>query len=76
MIDVLYDKHIAQAALNRVSDAARDSMYAVYHGQILERHSVSEEDWQRAMEYLLDDLEAYEKLQTVVKDRLRADVDK
>lgn|GEM_PF-6573869 len=76
MIDALYDKHIAQAALNRVPDAVRDSMHAVYHDQILRRYDITTDQWDNAMSYLLDDLAAYVKLQEQVKDRLRSDADK
>ena len=56
---VLYDKYVAEAALDRVPEEKRDSLYTVYNEQIMKRWNVSSSDFDESLLILRADLKRF-----------------
>jgi len=71
--DILYEKYIAQAALDRVLPAQKDSLFELYENQILDSYSVSSEDFHETMDLLVKDLDRFKDIHENVWERLKTD---
>lgn len=62
LVEVLIDIHIAEAAVQGLRGATKDSMINVYYDQVCEIHEVSREDFETSMEILRNDPKRLEDL--------------
>lgn len=66
LIEILADAHVAEAAVQSLGGAQRDSLITTYYNQLFEIHQVSRQDFEACLEALERDparmMEVYEKV--------------
>jgi hypothetical protein len=66
LIEILADAHIAEAAVQSLGGAQRDSLITAYYNQLFEIHQVSRQDFEASLEALEQNparmMEVYEKV--------------
>lgn len=70
LVKVLADAHVAEAAVQSLSGAYKDSVIRVYYAQICEIHQVSEADFYQSVEQLSMQPEKMDKIYRKVEKRL------
>lgn len=62
LVEVLIDVHVAEAAVQTLRGATKDSMINLYYDQICEIHAVNREEFETSMEILRNDPKRLEEL--------------
>lgn len=70
LVNVLIDVHIAEAAVQTLRGATKDSMINLYYDQICEIHGVNREEFETSMEILRNDPKRLEELYAEVMSEM------
>ncbi len=76
LVRILADVHIAEAAVQNLSGAYKDSILRVYHQQVYRIHNIPEENFRQAVEMLSHEPEHMEKVYKKVEKRIQELQDK
>ncbi|MEN0002692.1 MAG: DUF4296 domain-containing protein [Bacteroidota bacterium] len=70
LIQVLTDVHIAEAGLQNLRGAVKDSTAILYYNQIYSIHGITEDDFMQSIEILKQDPKRMNAIYTLVLDNL------
>ena len=70
LVEVLIDVHVAEAAVQMLRGATKDSVINAYYDQIFEIHGLSREDFETTMEILRTDPKRMEALYSKIMNEM------
>ena len=70
LVEVLIDVHVAEAAVQMLRGATKDSVINAYYDQIFEIHGLSREDFETTMEILRTDPKRMEGLYSKIMNEM------
>ena len=70
LVEVLIDVHVAEAAVQMLRGATKDSVINAYYDQIFETHGLSREDFETTMEILRTDPKRMEALYSKIMNEM------